>query len=103
MVNMIRQLGRDALFCVNAFKMKVCDIVSEMRVRCAVERYCERKVVEQQMQMAGFLREPTVATKASSVARSLKLSNVDLGQYLDGRSTGKTERCEPVSVRRCGP
>jgi len=26
----------------------------------------------------------TVATKVSSVARSLKLSNVDLGQYLDG-------------------
>jgi len=45
----------------------------------------------------------TVATKASSVARPLKLSNVNLGYYLDGWPSGKTEHCEPVSVRRCGP
>jgi len=35
--------------------MNVCD--SEMKVRYAVERHCERKVVEQQMQVAGFLCE----------------------------------------------
>jgi len=35
----------------------VCDIDSEKKVRCAVERYCERKVVKQQMQLAGFLSE----------------------------------------------
>jgi len=45
----------------------------------------------------------TVATKTSSVERSLKLSNVDLGLvYLDVWPSGKTERCKPVSVRRCG-
>jgi len=37
--------------------MIVCDIVSEVKVRCVVERYCERKIAEQQMQVAGFLRK----------------------------------------------
>jgi len=43
-----------------------------------------------------------VATKASSVADSLKLRHVDLGYYLDGRPPGKTGCCEHRSVRRGG-
>jgi len=48
--------GRYNLSLGNKFKMNVCDIISEMKVRCAAEKYCEKKVVEQQMQVAGFLR-----------------------------------------------
>jgi len=41
--------------------------------------------------------------QANSVARSLKLSNVDICYFLDGRPSEKADRCEPVSVRRFGP
>jgi len=46
-------MQHNALFCASKFKMNVCDIVSEMKVINVL--YCERKVVEQQMQVAGFL------------------------------------------------
>jgi len=39
-----------------------------------------------------------VATNACSVTRSLKLSNVEPGYYLDGWPPGKTEHCEAASV-----
>jgi len=50
-------LGNNALFRANKFKMNVCDIDCGTKVRCAIERYCERKVVEQQMQVVDFIRE----------------------------------------------
>jgi len=40
-------LGHNALFCANKLKMHVCDMAyidSKMKVR-----YCERKIVDQQM------------------------------------------------------
>ena len=37
--------------------MNVRDIDSRAKVSCAVDKYVEEKVVDQQMQEAGFLRE----------------------------------------------
>jgi hypothetical protein len=37
--------------------VNVRDIDSGAKVSCAVDRYVEKKVVEQQMQVAGFFRE----------------------------------------------
>jgi len=41
-----------------------------------------------------YSRRLVVATNSCSVTRSLKLSNVEPGEYLDGRPPWKTERCE---------
>jgi len=48
------------------------------------------------------LLQPTVATEASSMERSLKLRYSTTVSTWMGDTSGKTEHCEHVSVRRCG-
>jgi hypothetical protein len=45
------------LFCAYKIIANVRDIDSRVKVRCAVDRYVEKKVVTQHMQLAGFLCE----------------------------------------------
>jgi len=68
--------GHNALFSANKFNMNVCDEVTEMKVRCAVERYCKIKVisyVEQQMQVARILRELLFICDGRSVLRIMSV------------------------------
>jgi hypothetical protein len=50
-------LGHNALFCAKKFNLNVCEMVSAVKVRRAVERYSMKIRVNQQLQEAGFLRE----------------------------------------------
>jgi hypothetical protein len=50
-------LGHNAYLCANKFNVNVRDIDSRAKVRCALDRYVEEKAVDQQLQVAGFLRE----------------------------------------------
>jgi len=60
--------------------------------------FCVVRIVE-----SFYFSSSAVATNICSVTRSLKLSSVEPGYYLDGWPPGKTKCCEPVPVRRCGP
>ena len=50
-------LGHNALICAKKFNLNVCEMVSAVKVRRAVERYSLKKGVNQQLQETGFLRE----------------------------------------------
>ena len=58
MVGFADRIGHSVrLFCAYKIIVNVRDIDSRVKVRCALERYVETKVVTQLMQLAGFFCE----------------------------------------------
>jgi len=54
--------------------MNVCDIVNAVKVRYAVERYCERKVLEQLMQVAACFHRDGRLVLSNNVSFNAKKS-----------------------------